>query len=167
MTKFIITFQNIQTICNENGKKILEYSNDTLLSNIPDDQIKEIAKYADFPRFAIGKYKTEYPGYRKISINEFQSNAFQKMFCVYYWNNGSFSSLENHNIGNFKYRLLIDYHYLKIINDFQYVIFDKDTNTFNFDDDLHVSHLTSISKHLYFEYSKPKKVELFIADIDY
>jgi hypothetical protein len=93
----VIKPKNTQIICNHKGKQLFEFPNSTLLDNIFSELWNNILRYMNYYPFAVGKSEIIYPGYRSMTIEEFNSN--KKILCDYYWKNRGLISLDT-KIGN-------------------------------------------------------------------
>jgi hypothetical protein len=82
---FIIDTIIYKIIRDAKGNKILKFPINTPLDNIIPDIWSIIIKYLTHS-FCLGHSNTEYPGYRKMSKNEF--NASKNIFSTYYSKNG-------------------------------------------------------------------------------
>jgi len=78
-------------IYNSKGKKILKIPIGTLLDNIIIDLWSEITPYLDYHQFALGKTTKSYPGYRKLTQNDFDIDKF--FDC--HWKNKGFHTFDN------------------------------------------------------------------------
>jgi hypothetical protein len=77
--------ENFHKLCDQNGKQILRYPKNTLLDGIISDLWKgEIRKYLSCPPFMFGTTENVYPGYRKMTNDEF--HKIKAKFVFHYKN---------------------------------------------------------------------------------